>query len=103
MIDILNSKPGDESIHSVCGSIGNAFFEIDLNTATPETLTIITAFFNALPKTVGVNVENIDIDVEVKYFSSNIVFDENIASVDYLNTEHKVVIDDFINLISTFN
>jgi hypothetical protein len=103
MIDILNSKPGDDSIYLVNGSKGDVFFEIDLNTTTPETLAIVTDFFNALPKTVGVIVENIDTAIEIKYFSSDVAFDENITFIDYLNTEHKVVIDNFINLINTFN
>ena len=99
MIDILNSKPGNDSIHSLSGSKGDVFFEIDLNTTTPETLDVVNAFFNALPKTVGVYIENIEADVEVKYFSSNVVFDENVEFVDYSTTEHSEVIDNFVNLI----
>lgn len=100
MIDILNSKPGNDSIHSLCGSKGDVFFEIDLNTATPETLAVVNAFFEALPKTVGVYIENIEADIEVKYFSSNVVFDENVEFVDYSTTEHSEVIDNFVNLIN---
>jgi len=99
MIDILNSNPGDNSIHSVCGSKENNFFEVDLNKANPETLAVVNAFFEALPKTVGVYIENIQADIEIKYFSSNVVFDENVEFVDYSTTENSEAIDNFINLI----
>lgn len=102
MIDILNSKPGDNSMHAITGSINNSFFNIEFAELSDENKNIVNSFFTAMPKNVGVIINNYPVDVEIKYFNSDINFIEGIAEVDYAITEHIALIDSFIQVISNF-
>jgi len=99
MIDILNTNPGVEEMHCICGSTVQGPFEIHVASLNSEDLAVVTNFFESMPKNVGVVINNIDSDIEIKYFSSNITFIEEIEEVDYLTTEHKDVIDSFVTTI----
>ena len=101
MIDILNSNPGDGVMHAICGSVGNSFYNIEFSELSNTDKAIVTDFFMAMPKNVGVVIVNCPSDVEVKYFNNDIVFMEGIEEVDYLTTEHSAIIDSFVGLINS--